>query len=99
MECIIDHHKLEEVMEALTNIGISGLTISEVREYDSHGGHTEYYRGVSYRANLKTEMKVEAFIPEDQVDKVESVVKAVVQTGEDRGGEITIMPVESSLHI
>lgn len=99
MECIIKSSKLEEVRDALIRYGVSGLTISKVAGFGAHRGHTEVYRGALYNIDLQPEVKLELFIPEEEVEKVERVVLAAAQTGQEGDGNIIVTPIASILHI
>lgn len=99
MECIIKSARLEEVKDAMLRFGVSGLTVSEVQGMGAHRGHTAVYRGAVYNADLRPEIKLEVYIPEDQVDALEGIVTRVAQTGAEGDGNIIAYPIESVVHI
>lgn len=99
LEAIIKPFKLEEVKEALTEIGIEGLTVSEVKGFGRQKGHTEIYRGSEYTVDFLPKVKIEVVLDESLVEKaVEAVVKAA-KTGKIGDGKLFIMPVEEAVRI
>lgn len=99
IEAIIKPFKLEEVKEALTEIGVEGLTVTEVKGFGRQKGHTEIYRGSEYTVDFLPKVKVEVVVPDTLVDKaVESIVKAA-KTGKIGDGKIFILPVDEAVRI
>ncbi|MEO0452735.1 MAG: P-II family nitrogen regulator [Verrucomicrobiota bacterium] len=99
LEAIIKPFKLEEVKEALTEIGIEGLTVTEVKGFGRQKGHTEIYRGSEYTVDFLPKVKVEVVIAETLIEKaVETIVKAA-KTGKIGDGKIFILPVEDAIRI
>jgi nitrogen regulatory protein P-II 1 len=99
IEAIIKPFKLEEVKEALTEIGVEGLTVSEVKGFGRQKGHTEIYRGSEYTVDFLPKVKIEIVLGDALIDKaVETIVKAA-KTGKIGDGKIFILPVEESIRI
>lgn len=99
IEAIIKPFKLDEVREALAEIGVTGLTVTEVKGFGRQKGHTELYRGAEYVVDFLPKVKVEAVIKEDQVERaIESIVKAA-RTGKIGDGKIFVTSVEQVVRI
>lgn len=99
IEAVIKPFKLEEVKEALTEIGIEGLTVSEVKGFGRQKGHTEIYRGSEYTVDFLPKVKVEVVLAETLVEKaIETIVKAA-KTGKIGDGKIFVLPVEDAIRI
>jgi nitrogen regulatory protein P-II 1 len=103
VEAIIKPFKLDDVKEALTGIGIIGMTVSEVRGFGRQKGHTELYRGGEYTVDFLPKIKIEVVVPDHFVDKVAEVVAGVVagaaKTGNIGDGKIFVSPVETAIRI
>jgi nitrogen regulatory protein P-II 1 len=99
VEAIIKPFKLDEVKEALSAIGVAGLTITEVRGYGRQKGHTELYRGAEYVVDLVPKVKVETVVPDDLVEKVVSIVKDTAKTGRIGDGKIFLTKIEDAVRI
>ncbi|MGC8805972.1 MAG: P-II family nitrogen regulator [Thiomonas sp.] len=96
---IIKPFKLDEVREALAEIGVTGLTVTEVKGFGRQKGHTELYRGAEYVVDFLPKVRVEAVVKEDQVDRaIESIVKAA-RTGKIGDGKIFVTSVEQVVRI
>ncbi|MDE1978714.1 MAG: P-II family nitrogen regulator [Thiomonas sp.] len=96
---IIKPFKLDEVREALAEIGVTGLTVTEVKGFGRQKGHTELYRGAEYVVDFLPKVKVESVIKEDQVERaIESIVKAA-RTGKIGDGKIFVTSVEQVVRI
>ena len=96
---IIRPFKLEEVREALTQVGVSGLTVTEVKGYGRQKGHTELYRGAEYVVDLLPKIKIETVVPENLLDTaIEAIVQAA-RTEKIGDGKIFVIPVEQVLRI
>ena len=99
IEAIVKPFKLDEVREALSEVGITGLTVTEVKGFGRQKGHTELYRGAEYVVDFLPKIKVEVVVTDDLVDAaVEAIVKAA-QTGKIGDGKIFIMAVEQVIRI
>ncbi|RUM87088.1 MAG: P-II family nitrogen regulator [Thermodesulfatator sp.] len=99
IEAIIKPFKLEEVKEALTEIGIQGMTISEVKGFGRQKGHQEIYRGAEYVVDFLPKMKLEIVVPEEMVDRVVEAILKSARTGKIGDGKIFIYPIEEALRI
>jgi nitrogen regulatory protein P-II 1 len=96
---IIKPFKLEEVREALADVGVSGLTVTEVKGFGRQKGHTELYRGAEYVVDFLPKVKVEVVVKDDEVDRcIEAVVKAA-KTGKIGDGKIFVTGVEQVVRI
>ena len=99
IEAIIKPFKLDEVREALSDIGVSGLTVTEVKGFGRQKGHTELYRGAEYVVDFLPKVKIEIVIVDDLVDTaIDSIIKAA-HTGKIGDGKIFVMPVEQVVRI
>jgi nitrogen regulatory protein P-II 1 len=99
IEAIIKPFKLDEVREALSEVGISGLTVSEVKGFGRQKGHTELYRGAEYVVDFLPKIKVEIVLGDDMVEQaVEAIIKAA-HTGKIGDGKIFVFPVEQVVRI
>ena len=99
IEAIIKPFKLDDVKEALTGIGVIGMTVSEVRGFGRQKGHTELYRGGEYTVDFLPKIKVEVVVPDALVDKVSSVLAGAAKTGNIGDGKIFIHPVDTAVRI
>ena len=99
IEAIIKPFKLDEVREALSEIGIAGLTVAEVKGFGRQKGHTELYRGAEYVVDFLPKIKIEVVVQLDQVDAaIEAIIKAA-RTGKIGDGKIFVMAVEQVVRI
>jgi nitrogen regulatory protein P-II 1 len=99
IEAVIKPFKLDEVREALSEVGIAGLTVSEVKGFGRQKGHTELYRGAEYVVDFLPKIKVEVIIGDDLVEQaVEAIIKAA-RTGKIGDGKIFVSPVEQVVRI
>ena len=96
---IIKPFKLDEVREALTRIGIHGMTVTEVKGYGRKKGHTEIYRGAEYEVNFLPKLRLEIAIASGQLDQVIEAIAATARTGQIGDGKIFVMPVERAMRI
>ena len=99
IECIIKPFKLDDVKSALTDLGITGMTVSEVRGFGRQKGHTELYRGAEYQIDFIPKVKIELVVAEDQVAKVVETVQKEACTGRIGDGKIFVTAVEQSIRI
>ena len=96
---IIRPFKLEEVREALTQVGVSGLTVTEVKGYGRQKGHTELYRGAEYVVDLLPKIKIETVVPENLLDAALEAIVQAARTEKIGDGKIFVIPVEQVLRI
>jgi len=96
---IIKPFKLEEVRDALTALGIHGMTVTEVKGYGRQKGHTEIYRGAEYAVSFLPKIKLEVACATAQVESVLSAISSAAQTGQIGDGKIFVMPLERALRI
>jgi nitrogen regulatory protein P-II 1 len=99
IEAIIKPFKLDDVKEALTGIGVIGMTVSEVRGFGRQKGHTELYRGGEYTVDFLPKIKIEVVVPDSLVDKVASVLAGAAKTGNIGDGKIFVHPVDTAVRI
>lgn len=99
LEAVIKPFKLDEVREALSEIGVSGLTVTEVKGFGRQKGHTELYRGAEYVVDFLPKVKIEIVVPDDAVESaIDAIVKAA-HTGKIGDGKIFVMAVEQVVRI
>jgi nitrogen regulatory protein P-II 1 len=99
IEAVIKPFKLDEVREALSELGVSGLTVTEVKGFGRQKGHTELYRGAEYVVDFLPKVKVEVVVGDGMVDKaIDAIVKAA-RTGKIGDGKIFVTPVEQVVRI
>jgi nitrogen regulatory protein P-II 2 len=96
---VIKPFKLDEVRDALTKIGIQGLTVTEVKGYGRQKGHTEIYRGAEYAASFLPKIKLEIACASDQVDKVIDTITAAAKTGQIGDGKIFVFNLDHAVRI
>jgi nitrogen regulatory protein P-II 2 len=96
---IIKPFKLDEVRDALTSIGVQGLTVTEVKGYGRQKGHTEIYRGAEYAVSFLPKIKVEVAVATDQVDKVVSAISGAAKTGQIGDGKIFVFGLDHAVRI
>ena len=99
VEAIIKPFKLDEVKDALHEIGIHGMTVTEVKGFGRQKGHTELYRGAEYVVDFLPKIKVEIVVPDEMVDKVVQAIVEAANTGRIGDGKIFVIPVEETLRI
>lgn len=99
IEAIIKPFKLESVKEALTELGITGMTVSEVKGYGRQKGHKEVYRGAEYNVEFNPKIKLELVVAGDLVDKVVEAVRSAANSGKIGDGKIFVIPVEDVMRI
>ena len=99
VEAIIKPFKLEEVKDALGDVGIEGMTVSEVKGFGRQKGHTEIYRGSEYTVDFLPKIKIEIVLADDQVNAaVEAIVKGA-KTGKIGDGKVFVSPIENAVRI
>ena len=96
---IIKPFKLEEVRDALTAIGVHGLTVTEVKGYGRQKGHTEIYRGAEYAVSFLPKLKIEVAVNADVADKVVEAIVAAARTGQIGDGKIFVYSLDSAVRI
>ena len=96
---IIQPHRIETVREALTEIGINGLTVTEVRGYGRQKGHTEIYRGAEYTISFTPKLKIEVALSDDRVDDAISAITKAARTGKIGDGKIFVIDLEQALRV
>lgn len=99
IEAIIKPFKLDEVKEALQEIGLQGITVTEARGFGRQKGHTELYRGAEYVVDFLPKVKIEVVVEDNMVDKVVEAIIAAARTGRIGDGKIFIMPMEEVIRI
>jgi len=99
IKAIIKPFKLEEVKEALAEIGIEGMTVSEVKGFGRQKGHTEIYRGSEYTVDFLPKVKLETVVSDDLVAKVVDAIVSASQTGKIGDGKLFIIPIEEAIRI
>ncbi len=99
IEAIIQPHKLEDVKNALTGIGIEGMTIGEVRGHGRQKGHKEVYRGMEYMVDLLPKVKVEMVVPDARVEEAIQAVLGAARTGKIGDGKIFVYDVQEAIRI
>jgi nitrogen regulatory protein P-II 2 len=96
---IIKPFRLDEVRDALTRIGVHGMTITEVKGYGRQKGHTEIYRGAEYAVHFLPKIRVELAVSTDQVDQAVAAIVAAAKTGDIGDGKIFLAPIEHVVRI
>lgn len=99
VEAVIQPFKLDEVRDALKNVGIDGITIAEVRGHGRQKGHKEVYRGQEYQVDLLPKVKLEMVIPDAKLDEVTTALVAAARTGKIGDGKIFISDVADAIRI
>ena len=99
IEAVVQPHKMEEVREALKDIGVDGMTISDVRGHGRQKGHREVYRGQEYTVDLLPKVKVEVVAPDSRVEAIVKALSDAARTGKLGDGKIFISSVEDAIRI
>ena len=99
IEAIIKPFKLDEVKEALQEVGVQGITVTEAKGFGRQKGHTELYRGAEYVVDFLPKVKVEIVLPEDHVDRAVEAIQKAARTGRIGDGKIFISSVEEVIRI
>ncbi len=99
IEAIIKPFKLDEVKEALQDIGVQGLSVIEVKGFGRQKGHTELYRGAEYVVDFLPKVKIEVVLPADQVDEAIAAIVDAAKTDKIGDGKIFVSPVEQAIRI
>ena len=98
IEAVIRPHKLQDVKSALTDIGVVGMTVTDVRGSGRQKGHVERYRGSEYTVDLLSKVKVELAVADAQVEQVVQTISEAARTGEIGDGKIFVKPLEQVIH-
>jgi nitrogen regulatory protein P-II 2 len=96
---IIKPFKLDDVRDAIGDLGIAGLTVTEVKGYGRQRGHTEIYRGAEYAVNFLPKVKIEVAVPTDRADKVVEAIISTAKTGQIGDGKIFVLDLEHAVRI
>jgi len=96
---IIQPHRLDTVREALTALGVAGMTVTEVRGYGRQKGHTEIYRGAEYTIAFTPKLKIEVALPNDRVDEVIGAITQAARTGRIGDGKIFVVELDAALRV
>jgi nitrogen regulatory protein P-II 1 len=99
IEAIIKPFKLDEVKEALHEVGVSGITVTEAKGFGRQKGHTELYRGAEYVVDFLPKVKLEVVVPDALVERTVEAITAAAQTGRIGDGKIFVIPIESAVRI
>jgi nitrogen regulatory protein P-II 2 len=96
---VIKPFKLEEVRDALTAIGVRGMTVTEVKGYGRQKGHMEIYRGAEYAVNFLPKVRIEVAVAADEADRVVETISVAAKTGQIGDGKIFVAPIEQVIRI
>ena len=99
IEAIIKPHKLDDVKDGMTDIGIKGMTVTEVKGYGRQKGHTEIYRGAEYVVDFLPKVKIEIVVPADIADQVVDKIRETANTGKIGDGKIFVLPIERIVRV
>ncbi len=99
VETIIKPFKLDDVKDALNRIGVSGMTVSEVKGFGRQRGHKEIYRGAEYQTDFVPKVRIDIVVDSEMVDKVISTIIETANTGSVGDGKIFVMPIEGAYRI
>ncbi len=99
IEAIVRHHTVDDIKEALVEIGVHGMTITEVRGFGRQKGHTETYRGAEYRVDFVPKIKVEVVVPDVSAEKTVSAISKIAKTGQVGDGKIFISEMSDAVRI
>ncbi|MFT4692523.1 MAG: P-II family nitrogen regulator [Verrucomicrobiia bacterium] len=99
IEAIIKPFKLEEVRDALSDVGVVGMSVSEVKGFGRQKGHTEIYRGSEYTVDFLPKIKIETVVNDDKVDAVIAAIVEAAKTGKIGDGKVFVLPVENAVRI
>jgi nitrogen regulatory protein P-II 1 len=96
---IVKPHKVEAVKEALTGVGVTGMTVTEVKGFGRQGGHTETYRGAEYQIDFVPKVRVEVLCPTEEAEKIVGAIAESAKTGKIGDGKIWLTPVDRAVRI
>lgn len=96
---VIKPFKLEDVREALSQVGVNGITVTEVKGFGRQKGHTELYRGAEYKVDFLPKVKLEIAVPEEDTEKVIEAIREAASTGKIGDGKIFVSSIEQAIRI
>jgi nitrogen regulatory protein P-II 2 len=96
---IIKPHKLDELRDALTRLGVHGLTVTEAKGYGRQRGHTEIYRGAEYTVNFVPKVRIEVAVPDNLADRVTDAIVAAAKTGQIGDGKVFVFGIDHAIRI
>jgi len=99
IKAIIKPFKLDDVRKALTEVGVQGLTVTEVKGFGRQKGHTELYRGAEYVVDLLPKLEIEVVVPDDQAEAVITAIAESARSGRIGDGKIFVVPVTNAIRI
>jgi len=99
IKAIIKPFKLDDVREALSEVGVQGITVSEVKGFGRQKGHTELYRGAEYRVDFLPKVKLETVVSDDAVESVVNAIRESANTGKIGDGKVFVIPIEQAIRI
>ena len=99
IEAYIKPFKLDEVRDALTELGLAGMSVGEVMGFGRQRGHTEVYRGSEYQVDFLPKTKIEIVVPDEEVDRAIEAILSAARTGQVGDGKIFVVPVEQAIRI
>jgi nitrogen regulatory protein P-II 2 len=99
IKAIIKPFKLDDVREALSEVGVQGITVSEVKGFGRQKGHTELYRGAEYRVDFLPKVKLETVVSDEDVENVVNAIRESANTGKIGDGKIFVLPIEQAVRI
>ena len=99
IEAIVRHHKLDDIKNALVELGFTGMTATEVNGFGRQKGHSETYRGSEYMVDFVPKIKLEIVVDDDQIDRVTEAIVMQAQTGEIGDGKIFVSSLETAIRI
>ena len=99
IETIIKPFKLDDVKDALTDVGVSGMTVSEVKGFGRQKGHTELYRGAEYVVDFLPKLKIEVVVADDQLERTIEAIENAAKTGRIGDGKIFVSAIEKAVRI
>jgi nitrogen regulatory protein P-II 2 len=99
IKAIIKPFKLDDVREALSEVGVQGITVSEVKGFGRQKGHTELYRGAEYRVDFLPKVKLETVVSDEDVETVVNAIRESANTGKIGDGKVFVVPIEQAVRI
>jgi nitrogen regulatory protein P-II 1 len=99
IEAIIKPFKLDEIKKGLNELGVQGMTVTEVKGFGRQKGHLEFYRGMEYDINFVPKLKIEVVLPDEMANKAIAVIQEKAKTGEIGDGKIFVYPIENIIRI
>jgi nitrogen regulatory protein P-II 1 len=99
IEAIIQPFKLDEVKDALTHLGVDGITVTDVRGHGRQKGHTEVYRGAEYKVDLIPKLKIDVVVPSDRAEEVITAIAGAARTGKVGDGKVFVTDIADAVRI